>query len=90
MKRKDESMAIAAHNSAALLKLPDCIFLQENGKCTRLNCDFCRGIECSFLTTHARANEGKSKWSTRLSGLSEHQQTEISKKYYGGTKPWRA
>jgi len=90
MKRKIESMAVAAHNSATLLTLPDCIFLQENGRCSRLDRDFCAGEECSFLTSHLQSDEGKSKWATRLSALSEQQQNEIAKKYYGGTKPWKS
>lgn len=89
MKRKTESMAVAAHNSAALLSLPDCIFLQENGKCSRLSLDFCTGNTCSFLTSHNKSDEGKSKWAQRLSALSEKQQSDIAKKYYGGTKPWK-
>lgn len=89
MRRKTESMAIAAHNSAALLTLPDCVFLQENGRCSRLDRDFCAGESCTFLTSPTKSNEGKSKWATRLSTLSERQQNEISKKYYGGTKPWK-
>ena len=89
MKRKTESRAIAAHNSAALLKLPDCVFLQENGRCSRLNRNFCTGEGCSFLTSQLKSNEVKSKWATRLSTLSEQQQNRIAKKYYGGTKPWK-
>ncbi len=89
MNRKTESMAVAAHNSAALLKLPDCVFLQENGRCSRLDRDFCTGQKCSFLTSHSKSEEGKSKWASRLSALGEHQQNEIAKKYYGGKRPWK-
>ena len=89
MKRKIESMAVAAHNSAALLALPDCVFLQENGRCSRLNREACAGEDCSFLTTHERSDQGRYKWASRLSALSEARQSEIAKKYYGGTKPWK-
>ena len=89
MKRKMESGAIAAHNSAALLRLPDCIFLQENGRCSRLEHSFCVGETCSFLTSHLKSDEGKSKWAVRLSALSEQKQNEIAKKYYGGKRPWK-
>ncbi len=89
MKRKTESMAVASHNSATLLTLPDCLFLQENGRCSRLERNLCVGEECSFLTSRLQADEGKSKWATRLSALSEQKQNEIAKKYYGGAKPWK-
>ena len=80
MKRKIESMAVAAHNSAALLALPDCVFLQENGRCSRLNREACAGEDCSFLTTHERSDQGRYKWASRLSALSEARQSEIAKK----------
>lgn len=89
MKRKTESIAVASHNSAALLSLPDCIFLQENGRCSRLDRNFCAGESCSFVTLRDKSDEGKSKWAKRLSALSEKQQNEIAKKYYGGTRPWK-
>ena len=88
MKRKTESIAVASHNSAALLTLPDCLFLQENGKCSRLDRNFCVGERCSFLTSRLQTGDEKSKWASRLSSLSEQKQNEIAKKYYGGAKPW--
>lgn len=89
MKRKTESMAVASHNSVALLSLPDCVFLQENGRCSRLTLDLCAGERCSFLIPPERSDEGRGRWARRLCALSEQQQDKIAKKYYGGKRPWK-
>lgn len=34
-------------------------------------------------------DEELSRWRQRLNGLSQEQQSQISRKYYGGKMPWR-
>lgn len=67
-----------------MLSLPDCEGLSENGKCRRLNTPSCIGNDCSFyqrVSSLDRANK-------RLCSLDESTQKHISKKYYGGFRPW--
>ncbi len=71
-----------------LCRLPDCVDLSENGKCSRLNINTCRGWECSFMRTKAEAEKSAKHWSKRLSSLSKSEQLQIAKKYYSGSMPW--
>jgi hypothetical protein len=67
-----------------LISLPDCAGLRENGKCGWLNTDACIGEQCSFNCK----NSSLEKANKRLSSLDENAQARISRKYYGGCRPW--
>ncbi|NLL38758.1 MAG: hypothetical protein GX254_04110 [Clostridiales bacterium] len=67
-----------------LISLPDCAGLRENGKCSWLNTDACIGEQCSFY----RRKSSRERANRRLCSLDESVQARISKKYYGGYRPW--
>jgi hypothetical protein len=78
---------IRANNSSSLLRLPDCIYLMENGTCRILTVDSCAGKNCSFLKTDTRTDTEKQLWRSRLSQLEQIKQQRIAKKYFGGKQP---
>lgn len=43
----------------------------------------------SFERTAREETEARKRWARRLSGLDVSEQEKISKKYYGGTMPWK-
>lgn len=67
-----------------LISLPDCAGLLENGKCSWLNTDACIGKQCSFYLE----SSSRQKANKRLCSLDEKDQARISRKYYGGFRPW--
>lgn len=69
--------------------LPDCIYLDERGKCRFLKTDTCLGKECSFVATVQSIAEKETLCAERLCSLSEEKQVRISKKYYNGKMPWK-
>ena len=71
-----------------LLSLPDCRFLNEKGGCERLSFSHCTGEKCTFFSPTAN-NSDLSGWKSRLSLLSEEEQSRIAKKYDGGKRPWK-
>jgi hypothetical protein len=42
-----------------------------------------------FERTAMEETEARKRWARRLLGLNEAEQQKISKKYYGGTMPWK-
>lgn len=66
-----------------------CVFLSKNGQCELLNRTICPRGGCSFLILPEEEARRQASWAERLSHLDDARQKEISKKYYGGGKPWR-
>lgn len=66
-----------------------CIFLGNDGVCEKLNHKDCPAGGCSFRVLPGDEARKREVWCKRLSALDEAQQKEISKKYYGGGRPWR-
>ena len=66
-----------------------CIFQGADGKCEKLNNTECKEGGCSFLVLPGEEARKQEIWAKRLCGLDEAKQKEISKKYYGGGRPWR-
>lgn len=89
MRTQDNFIPSAANTSLDILKLPNCIYLMENGRCRELSFKKCMGSSCRFCIIKDSFDASKQKWSKRLNSLDEKQQTEISKKYYGGKMPWK-
>lgn len=77
-------MTYTRYSNLDFLTLPDCEGLLENGKCSCLDVPACLGKNC--LSYHREDNSEKAF--TRLRSLSEEKQEHISKKYYGGKRPW--
>ncbi|MEA4920329.1 MAG: hypothetical protein VB078_05385 [Clostridiaceae bacterium] len=78
-------MASFTRNSdTALLKLPDCDGLLENGKCRWLNVSKCTGFKCSYY----KKTNSFEKAQERLRSLDKATQKHIAQKYYGGSCPW--
>ncbi|MGN0638858.1 MAG: hypothetical protein ACI4J0_10840 [Huintestinicola sp.] len=71
-----------------MLSLPDCRFLNEKGGCERLSFSRCTGEKCTFFSP-GKSGTDLSGWKSRLSLLSEEEQSRIAKKYYGGKRPWK-
>ena len=89
MKSQDNIIPASAGNSFEILKLPNCIYLMENGRCRELSCKKCVGANCRFCIIKDNSDLTKLKWSQRLNSLDEKKQKEISAKYYGGKMPWK-
>ncbi len=70
-----------------LSKLPDCIALSENGRCTRLKVYKCCGEKCSFKRTHKEELNSIQCANQRLASLNDSIQNYIAKKYYEGCMP---
>lgn len=75
--------------SLDLTELPDCIYLMENGRCSELKINRCKGKRCSFCKITENGDNEQIKWSERLNSLDEEKQMKISKKYYSGRMPWK-
>ncbi len=69
--------------------LPDCIHLNERGKCRFLKTENCLGSKCSFATTRQNIAEKEMLCAERLCSLPAEKQIKISKKYYDGKMPWK-
>jgi hypothetical protein len=69
-----------------LLEYPNCSGLTESGKCRWLTCGDCRGPDCSYLKISPE--DALRKTFLRLASLDEETQVRISRKYYGGSRPW--
>lgn len=69
--------------------LPDCIHLNERGKCRFLKTENCLGKKCSFATTVQNIAEKQTVCAERLCSLPEEKQIKISNKYYSGKMPWK-
>lgn len=69
--------------------LPDCIHLNERGKCRFLKTENCLGDKCSFAITVQKIAEKETLCAERLCSLPEDKQVKISKKYYSGKMPWK-
>ena len=69
-------------------KSTTCIFRQADGVCEKLVGTVCSG-SCSFKILPGGEEERRAAWAKRLCALEESKQREISKKYYGGARPWR-
>lgn len=54
-----------------------------------MNIDKHQSDNSSFERTAMEATEARKRWARRLSGLAGSEQEKISKKYYGGTMPWK-
>lgn len=76
------------HIRFELLDCPECIYLNEHGRC-RLRKSICDGGKCLYQKSAAAENASYEKWRNRLQGLSEQRQSEIANKYFGGKYPWR-
>ncbi len=82
-------MAILTRNSnSELLELPNCAGLSEAGECYWLNIPACQGESCPFKHTKEERITTLKFIKNRLATLDETTQSNISKKYYGGTQPW--
>ena len=71
-----------------LLNCPDCLALSENGKCFWLSLEQCKGQNCPFMKTEESMHSSAVHAQNRLKALDEKTQERISKKYYGGKRPW--
>ena len=69
--------------------LDKCMFQGEDGTCEKLNNTVCKAGGCSFMVMPEEYARKQVRWAQRLSGLDDAKQKEISKKYYGGGRPWR-
>ena len=67
-----------------------CVFMAENGQCEKLNNTKCGPGGCSFMILPGEEEQKRIHWVKRLSALDEAKQTEIAKKYSGGSRPWCA
>lgn len=76
--------SLTRYSNTDLLELPDCGGLLENGKCRWLSVSYCIGAKCSY---YKKTNDTE-KARTRLQSLDEKMQERISRKYYGGSRPW--
>lgn len=79
---------LSLSSSKEFFELPDCAALTENGGCSKLDTPHCLGRNCTFLN-QSEETEAFDAWKRRLTALPEEQQHRISKKYYGGSMPWR-
>ena len=71
------------------LKLPDCIHLTENCKCSVLIVDDCIGEGCTFFKGTLEKSISEMNFNQRLNSLDENRQKQIANIYYGGKMPWK-
>lgn len=76
--------SLTRYSNSELVDMPDCRGLLEDGKCRWLNVITCIGSGCPYCKT----TNNNEKVHERLQSLDERTQTKISRKYYGGTRPW--
>ncbi|MCD7731432.1 MAG: hypothetical protein LUI05_08060 [Oscillospiraceae bacterium] len=67
----------------------ECNSLNANGGCSLLGLEKCKGTSCRYIYSSEEEKNESVKWRKRLSSLSPDEQRRISKKYYGGSMPWR-
>ncbi len=82
-------MALMSNSTNVKSLLPECRSRNENGGCELLNVTVCKGSSCSFAGSGEDEEAALIRWRNRLVSLSDAEQTKISKKYYGGSMPWK-
>ena len=80
--RKEDSIGFG------FLSLPECSLLTEKGGCELMGLKRCTGKECKFAKTIGTQKVSEDLWRKRMLSLSEEEQNKISRKYYGGSRPW--
>jgi len=73
-------MSIGRLSNLELLELPDCMGLANNGKCTWLNINACRGKGCTFTRSAIDNKSSRIYTFHRLASLSVSKQMHIADK----------